>query len=110
MKAEAASVIAHITSPNIDNYHHLLGFIEHMEDLLRELTTVCDRASNSNIFLVATSAIANITFMDSMACECLATYNTATVLIAGCHMNKADTMYCKDQVSYSSHSRFYVHG
>ena len=41
MKAEAASVIAHITSPNIDNYHHLLGFIEHMEDLLRELTGLC---------------------------------------------------------------------
>ena len=38
VKAEAASVIAQITSPSIDNYHHLLGFIEYMEDLLKELT------------------------------------------------------------------------
>ncbi|XP_038071914.1 protein inscuteable homolog isoform X2 [Patiria miniata] len=99
VKAEAASVIAQITSPNIDNYHHLLGFIEYMEDLLKELTALSGSASSSSVFVIATSAIANITFMDSMACDCLASFHTARALVKGCNNGMANTLYCKDQVA-----------
>ncbi|XP_071791430.1 protein inscuteable homolog isoform X1 [Asterias amurensis] len=99
VKAEAASVIAQITSPSIDNYHHLLGFIEYMEDLLKELTALCENASSSSVFVISTSAIANITFMDSMACECLASYHTTRALVKGCKGGKASTLYCQDQVA-----------
>ncbi|XP_022110014.1 protein inscuteable homolog isoform X2 [Acanthaster planci] len=99
VKAEAASVVAQITSPNIDNYHHLLGFIEYMEDLLKELTALAETASSSSVFVITVSAIANITFMDSMACDCLASFHTARALVKGCSNGMANTLYCKDQVA-----------
>ena len=38
VRAEAAGVIAQITSPSVDQYHHLTDFIENLEDLVDSLT------------------------------------------------------------------------
>lgn len=38
VRSEAAGVIAQITSPCLDHYHHLAGFIENMDDIIRSLT------------------------------------------------------------------------
>lgn len=38
VRSEAAGVIAQITSPTLEHYQHINGFIENMEDLIRSLT------------------------------------------------------------------------
>ena len=38
VKSEAAGVIAQITSPCIEQNHHIADFIENMEDLVKSLT------------------------------------------------------------------------
>ena len=38
VRSEAAGVIAQITSPCLDHYHHLAGFIENMDDIIKALT------------------------------------------------------------------------
>ncbi|XP_030844371.1 protein inscuteable homolog isoform X2 [Strongylocentrotus purpuratus] len=98
VKKEAASVLAEITSPDADIFHRMLCFIEHMEDLLRNLTVLCDQTSSPGVFLVATTAIANITFMDAMASDYLAEFQTAEVLIQGYLKGKAPSIYSKHQV------------
>ncbi|XP_033096667.1 protein inscuteable homolog [Anneissia japonica] len=99
VKAEVARILAQITSPNVDSIHHLIGFIEYLDDLLRELTELCKLAPSPSVFMVATAAISNITFMDSMSCDYLATYNTAEALLSGCKSGKAESLYCKDQIA-----------
>lgn len=39
VRSEAAGVVAQITSPTLDHYQHINGFIENMEDLIRSLTS-----------------------------------------------------------------------
>ncbi|XP_070543128.1 protein inscuteable homolog isoform X3 [Ptychodera flava] len=99
VRTEAAGVIAQITSPDLDHYKPIMGFIENLEDLVKALIALSRDASNSDVFLVATAAIANVTFMDSMASDFLAQYNAASVLIQGCHKKKAPSLYAKDQVA-----------
>ena len=57
-------------------------------------------ATNHEVFLLGAAALANMTFMDSMACEFLGSYGTARVLIEACHLEKASTLFAKDQVHY----------
>ncbi|XP_078000081.1 protein inscuteable homolog [Glandiceps talaboti] len=99
VRTEAAGVIAQITSPELDHYKHIMGFIENLEDLIKALTALSKDASNSDVFLVSTAAIANVTFMDSMASDFLANYNAASVLLKGCRNKKAPSLYAKDQVA-----------
>ena len=61
---------------------------------------LCDQTSRPAVFLVATTAIANITFMDSMASDYLAEFQTAEVLIQGYVKGKAPSIYSKHQVSF----------
>ena len=60
---------------------------------------MCSESSNHEVFLLGAAALANITFMDSMACDYLLQYNTARVLIHACAQNKAESLFAKDQVS-----------
>ena len=53
VRSEAAGVVAQITSPTLDHYQHINGFIENMEDLIRSLTSMY-------FFLLSL----NVTFMD----------------------------------------------
>ncbi|XP_064628598.1 protein inscuteable homolog isoform X2 [Lineus longissimus] len=98
-RSEAAGVVAQITSPCLDHYHHLNGFLENMEDLTRSLTVLCVEASSPEVFLLGTAAIANITFMDSLACDYLLQFHTAKVLIDASQLHKAESLFAKDQVA-----------
>lgn len=44
VRSEAAGVIAQVTSPCLEQYQHLPGFIEHLEDLVDSLT--CEHTFN----------------------------------------------------------------
>uniref|UniRef100_A0A4W3JPE5 INSC spindle orientation adaptor protein n=1 Tax=Callorhinchus milii TaxID=7868 RepID=A0A4W3JPE5_CALMI len=98
-RAEAAAVVAQITSPHLSFTQHLSSFLENMEDMVTALINMCKDASSSEVFLLASAALANITFFDSMACEMLLQLNATKILIDACRdPERVDTPYCKDQV------------
>ena len=41
VRAEAAGVVAQILSPCLEQYTHVAGFLENMDDLVRALTSEC---------------------------------------------------------------------
>lgn len=60
---------------------------------------LCETASCGEVFLLASAALANITFFDSMACEILLQLNAVHILLQACHdRQRVDTPYSKDQV------------
>ncbi len=68
-------------------------------------TDLCESASCGEVFLLASAALANITFFDSMACEILLQLNAVHILLQACRdRQRVDTPYSKDQVlSFQTH-------
>ncbi|XP_077566395.1 protein inscuteable homolog [Stigmatopora nigra] len=98
-RAEAAAVVAQITSPHHTSTQHLASFLESMHDIVTALINLCESASCGEIFLLASAALANITFFDSMACEILLQLNAIHILLEACKdRQRVDTPYSKDQV------------
>lgn len=63
------------------------------------LSELCESASCGEVFLLASAALANITFFDSMACEILLQLNAIQILLQACKdRQRVDTPYSKDQV------------
>lgn len=61
---------------------------------------LCQEAASGEVFLLASAALANITFFDTMACEMLLQLNAVNILLATCgDKQKVDTPYSRDQVS-----------
>ncbi|KQL59424.1 protein inscuteable [Amazona aestiva] len=97
--AEAAAVIAQITSPHLMFTQHLSSFLENMEEIVTALVKLCQEASSGEVFLLASAALANITFFDTMACEILLQLNAMKILLAACSdKHIVDTPYSRDQV------------
>lgn len=60
---------------------------------------LCQEASSGEVFLLASAALANITFFDKMACEMLLQLNAIRVLLEACSdKQRVDTPYTRDQV------------
>ncbi len=59
---------------------------------------MCVQASNHEVFLLSSAALANITFVDTLAFDYFIQYNTAALLIEACHLDKAGSVFAKDQV------------
>ncbi|PWA24482.1 hypothetical protein CCH79_00011805 [Gambusia affinis] len=98
-RAEAAAVVAQITSPHHTSTQHLASFLESMHDIVTALIKLCESASCGEVFLLASAALANITFFDSMACEILLQLNAIHILLQSCKdRQRVDTPYSKDQV------------
>ncbi|NXC15293.1 INSC protein, partial [Corythaeola cristata] len=97
--AEAAAVIAQITSPHLTFTQHLSSFLENMEEIVTALVKLCQEASSGEVFLLASAALANITFFDTMSCEILLQLNAMKILLAACSdKHIVDTPYSRDQV------------
>ncbi|XP_061078454.1 protein inscuteable homolog, partial [Conger conger] len=98
-RAEAAAVVAQITSPHLTCTPHLASFLENMQDIVTALIQLCEEASTGEVFLLASAALANITFFDTMACEILLQLNAVHILLQACHdRHRVDTPYSRDQV------------
>ncbi|XP_053801810.1 protein inscuteable homolog isoform X3 [Vidua chalybeata] len=97
--AEAAAVIAQITSPHLTFTQHLSSFLENMEEIVTALVKLCQEASSGEVFLLASAALANITFFDTMACEILLQLNAMKILLEACSDKRiVDTPFSRDQV------------
>uniref|UniRef100_A0A8D0WJS6 INSC spindle orientation adaptor protein n=1 Tax=Sus scrofa TaxID=9823 RepID=A0A8D0WJS6_PIG len=97
-RAEAAAVVAQVTSPHLPFTQHLSSFLESMEEIVTALVKLCQEASSGEVFLLASAALANITFLDTMACEMLLQLNAIRVLLEACSdKQRVDTPYTRDQ-------------
>lgn len=68
---------------------------------------MCESASCGEVFLLASAALANITFFDSMACEILLQLNAIQILLQACRdRQRVDTPYSKDQVRQTETPEF----
>ncbi|XP_037067185.1 protein inscuteable homolog [Peromyscus leucopus] len=98
-RAEAAAVVAQVTSPHLSFTQHLTSFLENMEEIVTALIKLCQEASSGEVFLLASAALANITFFDKMACEMLLQLNAIRVLLEACSdKQRVDTPYTRDQI------------
>ncbi|XP_078537151.1 protein inscuteable homolog [Lissotriton helveticus] len=98
-RAEAAAVIAQITSPHLTFTQHLSSFLENMEEIVTALVKLCQEASCGEVCLLASAALANITFFDTMACEMLLQLNAMKTLLSACSdKQRVDTPYSRDQI------------
>ncbi|XP_044126707.1 protein inscuteable homolog [Bufo gargarizans] len=98
-KAEVAAVIAQITSPHFTFTQHLSTFLENMEELITALLRLCEEASNGEVCLLASAALANITFFDTIACEILLQMNAVKVLLSACSdKQRVNSSYARDQI------------
>ncbi|XP_012358708.1 protein inscuteable homolog isoform X1 [Nomascus leucogenys] len=98
-RAEAAAVVAQVTSPHLPVTQHLSSFLESMEEIVTALVKLCQEASSGEVFLLASAALANITFFDTMACEMLLRLNAIRVLLEACSdKQRVDTPYTRDQI------------
>ncbi|KAI4795228.1 hypothetical protein KUCAC02_031560, partial [Chaenocephalus aceratus] len=93
------TVIERSPPPHHTSTQHLASFLESMHDIVTALIKLCDSASCGEVFLLASAALANITFFDSMACEILLQLNAIHILLQACRdRQRVDTPYSKDQV------------
>lgn len=70
---------------------------------------LCQEASSGEVFLLASAALANITFFDTMACEILLQLNAMKILLAACSdKHIVDTPYSRDQVRNFSASHCHI--
>ncbi|CAL1594869.1 unnamed protein product [Knipowitschia caucasica] len=99
VKAEAAAVVAQLTSPHHSSTGHLLSFMENMQEIVSALICLCSSASCGEVFLLASAALANITFLDSLSCELLLQTNAVEILLRATRdKSRVDTPYSRDQV------------
>uniref|UniRef100_T1J5H0 Protein inscuteable homologue C-terminal domain-containing protein n=1 Tax=Strigamia maritima TaxID=126957 RepID=T1J5H0_STRMM len=99
-KAEAAGVIAQITSPWIEHNHFIRGLSENLVNLIQSITDLAKNTTSEEEFLLAVAALANITFLDTKACFCLNTFNTPIILVDACRRRKlAESIFIKDQIA-----------
>ncbi|PAA78314.1 hypothetical protein BOX15_Mlig003374g1 [Macrostomum lignano] len=101
VRAEAAGVVAQLTSPYIlGKGKDLLGCLtSHAESLVKSLTLLCKEADCHDVFLLASAAIANITFISPASFEYMLKYNTVRALVDACQLSKAASLFAKDQVA-----------
>ncbi|XP_068116222.1 protein inscuteable homolog isoform X2 [Hyperolius riggenbachi] len=98
-KAEVAAVIAQITSPHVTFTLHLSSFLENMEEIVTALLKLCEEATTGETCLLASAALANITFLDSLACEMILQMNALKILINACSdKQRVNSAYARDQI------------
>ncbi|XP_063802545.1 protein inscuteable homolog isoform X2 [Pseudophryne corroboree] len=98
-KAEVAAVIAQITSPHLTFTQHFSSFLENMEEIVTALLKLCSEASSGEICLLASAALANITFLDTIACEMLLQMDAVKILLNACSdKQRVNSSYARDQI------------
>lgn len=98
-KAEVAAVIAQITSPHLTFTQHLSSFLENMEEIVTALLKLCEDSSTGESCLLASAALANITFFDSLASEMILQMGAVKILINACtDKQRVNTAYARDQI------------
>ena len=98
LRAEAAGVIAQVTSPSLTSSVTLV-LIDTLEELVSSVTMLCSQATCADVLLLATASLANLCLTDSMTCEYIFHFNTVPILLKACSKFTSPTMlFVCDQI------------
>ncbi|XP_037088065.1 protein inscuteable homolog [Pollicipes pollicipes] len=97
-RSECAGVIAQVTSPWVDSIHHVRGISDHVEDIIRELTGLAATTDSVETLLLASAALANLTFLNIGAVRLLLHNGAAKVLVHATRNADNCSLFLKDQV------------
>ncbi|KAK3864560.1 hypothetical protein Pcinc_029764 [Petrolisthes cinctipes] len=98
-RSEAAGVLAQITSPWVENTHRLPALTDHMSPIVHALTELARDTQTPEIFLLASAALANLTFLDGGSVEAMRTAGTSRVLLKAARDSPNISIFTKDQIA-----------
>ncbi|KAK3864563.1 hypothetical protein Pcinc_029765 [Petrolisthes cinctipes] len=98
-RSEAAGVLAQITSPWVENTHRLPALTAHMSPIVQALTALARSTRSAEIFLLASAALANLTFLDGGSVEAMRTAGTSRVLLKAARDSPNISIFTKDQIA-----------
>eukprot|EP00096_Caligus_rogercresseyi_P012605 TRINITY_DN5333_c0_g1_i2.p1 TRINITY_DN5333_c0_g1~~TRINITY_DN5333_c0_g1_i2.p1 ORF type:complete len:347 (-),score=102.58 TRINITY_DN5333_c0_g1_i2:109-1149(-) len=99
-KSEAAGLLAQVTSPFIENNSSIDGLRTHLDHLVQSLTDLSSVTKSDETFLLASAALANLTFMEPIVVDAMKTHSTSSVLIRWIQESPREvSIYIMDQVA-----------
>lgn len=98
-RAEAAGVLAQITSPWIEDNDYILGVAENAFFLVQTLTELCRATKCSETFLLGSAALANLSFLSPLVLTAMSQMDTVSVLLNFLSHNVQPSIYIQDQVA-----------
>ncbi|XP_040568026.1 uncharacterized protein [Lepeophtheirus salmonis] len=99
-KSEAAGLLAQVTSPFIENNSSIDGLRTHLDHLVKSLTDLSSVTKSDETFLLASAALANLTFMEPIVVNAMKSHLTSQVLLKWIQNSKKDvSIYIQDQVA-----------
>jgi len=81
-KSEAAGLLAQVTSPWIENNTRIQGLAPHLTNLIQSLTALSRDTRSAETFLLASAALANLTFMEPSSVTLMKEFGTVSVLVS----------------------------
>ncbi|XP_042873242.1 protein inscuteable homolog [Penaeus japonicus] len=98
-RSEAAGVLAQVTSPWVEDNHRLAGLHDNMDAIVAALTGLAEQTRSAEIFLLASAALANLTFLDGGCVGAMRRAGTARVLLRAARGNPSISIFTKDQIA-----------
>lgn len=98
-RSECAGIIAQVTAPSNDTVYAPQVISEHAEAIVRELTGLAATTDSAESLLMASAALANLTFLNIGAVRLLQHNGSAGVLCAALSANSHCSMFVKDQTA-----------
>ncbi|ROT70505.1 Inscuteable-like protein, partial [Penaeus vannamei] len=92
-------VLAQVTSPWVEDNHRLAGLHDNMDAIVAALTGLARCTETPETFLLASAALANLTFLDSDFVDAMVAAGTARVLLRAARGSLAHSIFTKDQIA-----------
>ena len=98
-RAEAAGVLAQVTSPWIEDNDYVLGVTENAFNLVKNLTSLCSSTKCDETFLLGSAALANLSFLSPLILTAMSQQRTVSILLQYLSHNVSPSIYIQDQVA-----------
>ncbi|KAH6924956.1 hypothetical protein HPB50_027027 [Hyalomma asiaticum] len=100
-RCEAVGLLAQVTAPWVDCTGGTLKHMSrHMDSLVSSLTEMIERANSGDVFLLSAAALANLSFLDRVAIECIhRNKSVGALMLATRQKDLACSIFAKDQVA-----------
>uniref|UniRef100_A0A224Y838 Protein inscuteable homologue C-terminal domain-containing protein n=1 Tax=Rhipicephalus zambeziensis TaxID=60191 RepID=A0A224Y838_9ACAR len=100
-RCEAVGLLAQITAPWVDCSGGTLKHMSrHMDSLVSSLTGMIEQSNSGDVFLLSAAALANLSFLDRVALECIhRNKSVRALMVATRQKDLACSIFAKDQVS-----------
>ena len=98
-RAEAAGVLAQVTSPWIEDNDYVLGVTENAFNLVKNLTELCRNTRCDETFLLGSAALANLSFLSPLILTAMSSQDTVRTLLKYLSRTVSPSIYIQDQVA-----------